>query len=146
MRAVTREEVYQALFDFWSNTDLVVTKGRRLRMWTEVPQHEQPAVFQSQGPEQPMGNTHMLGIPPAWILNVELAVFTNSGEDLTVSPYTQMNPILDYFERLFPLSGKPETLNGLVKEVRIAPEGIKTDEGALGSQAVALVPLRILTL
>lgn len=142
----TREQVYEALYRFWSNTDLFVTTSRKFRLWTEVPTNEQPAAFQTQGSETPNVGATIIGLQRAWIYRAEIAVYTNTAGDPSLSPSVQMNELIDYFEKLFPIYNGPETLGGLVKEVRIAPDGIKTDEGALGSQAVALVPLQILTL
>jgi len=151
VRVVSREQMYQALFDFWSKPSdpdqkaMIVTSGRRLRTWSEVPANEQPAIFQTQGVERPMGS-QVIGLPQAWECRLDLVVYTNCGDDVNIVPTTQMNGVLDYLENLFPISGSPQTLGDIVREVRIAQSGIKTDEGALGSQAVAIVPLRIVTL
>lgn len=138
-----REAIYQALFELGCQASGLVTKSRRARHWGQVPPSEQPAFFQVQRYEEEIVKGP--NMPTKWEFHVEWMFYTNSGGDLTAAPMTQMNPLLDYVDALFPtVPGRRITLGGVVFEARINGR-IQTDEGMLGPQSVAIVPLRIVT-
>lgn len=84
------------------------------------------------------------GLPPRWTLTADLFVYVQAPDDAT-APATVINPLLDAIEAA--LAPDPvdnlQTLGGLVAHCWIAGK-IETDEGVLGGQAVAIVPIEIL--
>jgi hypothetical protein len=138
---VNRELVYQALFTKVGSAAGFVTAGRRLRHWSDVAAAEQPALFQVQKFETVKRDA---GLPPKWTLGIDLFVYAHAPDD--VSPAASViNPLLDAVEAaLAPdLVSNLQTLGGLVAHCWIAGK-IETDEGVLGGQAVAIVPIEIL--
>ena len=75
---------------------------------------------------------------------VDFYVYGQAPDELT-APATVLNPLLDAIEAALapPASSNVQTLGGLVCHAWIAGK-IETDEGALGGQAVAIVPIEIL--
>lgn len=137
---MNREPIYAALFAKLATVPGVVTASRKLKHWADVSPIEQPALFQAQKSEVAARTT---GLNPKWTLDVTLYVYVNTSGD--VSPTTTLNDVLDAIcAALAPLPGLTQTLAGLVHDCRI--EGaIETDEGTLGDQAIALIPVRIIT-
>jgi hypothetical protein len=137
-----REAAYAALFARIASTPGLVTASRRLRHWTDVAHTEQPALFQVQKRETV---TERRGLPPVRRLSVELYLFASVNGDRGTAPSQVLNPMLDAIEAaLLPDAGHAvQTLGGLVEHAWIAGR-IETDEGVLGDQAVAIVPVEIL--
>jgi hypothetical protein len=141
---MTREPVYAALFALLSAAAPFATASRRLRHWSLVDPAEQPALFVVQKRETAKAAE---GSPTAWRAAVDLYVYCQAPDDET-APATVLNPLLDALEAaLAPTGGDvalgTQTLGGLAKHCWIAG-AIETDEGALGGQAVAIVPIEIL--
>jgi hypothetical protein len=138
---VTREPIYAALFALVSTAANFVTVSRRLRHWTDVGAAEQPALFLIQKSENA---EERRPLPVKWRATVDLYVYAQAPDELT-APATIINPLLDAVEAA--LAPDPvthvQTLGGLVQHCWIAGR-ITTDEGVLGGQAVAIVPLEIL--
>lgn len=135
---MTREPIYAALFALLSDIPGVVLSSRRLRHWTDVPPEEQPALFVTQGNEQ--ADT-LTGQPTKWLLSVDVYIYANTANG---SPSTILNPIIDsVVDALMPITGNIQTLGGLVSYCRVSGQ-IETDEGLLGDQAVAIIPIEIL--
>ena len=137
---MNREPIYAALFAKFANIPGVVTVGRKLRHWADVNPIEQPALFQAQKSETAIRST---GLNPKWQLELTLYLYVNTSGD--VSPTVTLNRIMDaVLTALQPLPGLMQTLGGLVHDCRV--EGrIETDEGVMGDQAVALIPVFIIT-
>lgn len=138
----TREAIYAALYGLVSAAGFKTT-SRRYKPWTEYPPEQQPVLCQVQRRETPTQATQM---PAAWKLDVDLVIYVNStGNPDTVSS-TLMNPILDAVTSLFDASvpGNKQTLGGLVHIAKISG-AIETDEGVLGEQAFAIIPIEITT-
>lgn len=137
---INREQIYSALFAKLRAIPAFGTASRRLRHWDDVPAVDQPALFQTQKPEQP---EQQPGLPTKWTLAVDVYIYANTaGED---PPAAIINPLIDSIEAAIapdPVTNKC-TLGGLVSHVWIDGE-IQNDEGVLGDQAVAIVPIRIL--
>jgi hypothetical protein len=142
----SRESIYAALFAIGRAAPSLKTSSRRARLWTDVPASEQPALFQMQLKEDSAPDAP--GKPYKWVLRVEWGIYVNSGDDALSIPSQQLNPILDYVEKQIPpwdAYGCPQRLGGLVYDCRI--EGtIEIFEGALGPQAIAIVPIRIVAI
>ena len=137
---MNREPIYAALFAKFANIPGVVTVGRKLRHWADVNPIEQPALFQAQKSETAIRST---GLNLKWQLELTLYLYVNTSGD--VSPTVTLNRIMDaVLAALQPLPGLTQTLGGLVHDCRV--EGrIETDEGVLADQAVALIPVSIIT-
>lgn len=138
---MTREPIYAALFSLLSNSASFNTKSRRLKMWPDVNKADQPAIFQIQKNEQAVTVTNM---PTRWTLKVDVYLYANTS-DHTQSPSQILNPLLDAITAALKPAGENQTLGGLVSYCRIAG-AIETDEGVLGDQSVAIIPIEILTI
>lgn len=140
---MTRETIYAALFALVSNLPGLVTASRRLKHWDSVSPAQQPALFLIQRKETP---AEKRGLPAAWTLECDLILYVNAGSDPNAVPASALNPLLDAIDQaLAPPAGQPvQTLGGLVSHCWIDRSGIVMDEGVLGTQAVAIVPVQIL--
>lgn len=136
-----REPIFAALFARLAAVPGLVTSSRVLKHWSDVPAEQQPALFQAQTRQQPITKT---GEPSKWLLSVDVYVYARTGGGLV--PSAVLNQIIDGIEAAFPqhpVTGKHDIGVAGVEWARI--EGaIETDEGALGDQAVAIVPIQIL--
>jgi hypothetical protein len=139
---MNRELIYSSLLGVLSAATGVNTVSRRLKHWADVAPADQPALFMVQKSEMAQVTT---GQPTRWSLRVDIYVYVRSSGDLP--PATYLNPILDAVASVLnpdAVSNGPQTLGGLVTYARI--EGtIETDEGVLGDQAVAIIPVKIFT-
>jgi hypothetical protein len=87
-----------------------------------------------------------LGAPTVWTLAVDLYVYAHSS-DPYLPPAMLLNPLLDAVEAaLAPAAATGVQDLGLPAQVQHAyiSGRIETDEGVLGDQAVAIVPVEIL--
>ena len=148
---MTREPVYASLFAFFSGLTsgagpLFVTATRKPTTWESAPPEDQPMLLQRQRSE--IANRRK-GLPTIWTLNVDLMLFVHTGaqNDPSVVPAQLMNPLLDAIEAALAIDDPANnacTLGGLVSHCAI--EGpIEIFLGSLGDEAVAIVPLQILT-
>jgi hypothetical protein len=139
---MTREPIYAALFEKLRVISSLVTASRKLKHWADVPDIQQPALFQAQKSENVTG---MPKFPRVWELAVDVYLYVKTAKDPQAAPSTILNPLMDAVQNaLAPDDPKLErcTLGGLVEHCWI--EGrVETDEGALGDQAVAIVPILI---
>ncbi len=118
-----------------------VTVSRRLKHWNDVMPPDQPAVFIAQGNEVPMQSG--AGSPVVWNLNFSVYIYVHE-LDPSVTPSTRLNLLLDALEAaLAPLGvGQKQKLGGLVEHCWISGS-VETDEGTLGDQAMAIVPIEV---
>jgi len=140
---MVRETIYAALFDRVAAIPGLVSAGRRLKHWSDLPAAQQPALFLAQRGERP---TQRRGLPAAWNLTAALYLYVHAGGDPQAVPATELNRLLDAIEAALapdPVQGA-QTLGGLVSHCWIDGGGIETDEGVLGEQAVAIIPINIL--
>ena len=143
---ITREPIYAALFARVAGAADFVTAGRRLRHWSGMAPAEQPALFMTQKSE--VASVKTLGAPAVWTLLVEFYLYANSS-DPYLSPATVLNPLVDAVEAAL----APAATTGLqdlglpsmVQHAMIAGK-IETEEGVLGDQAIAIIPVEILCL
>lgn len=138
---MNREAIYSALFAKVGAAAGFATASRRLRHWSDVGPAEQPALFQVQKSETARRDT---GLPPKWTLALDLFVYVHAPDDATAAT-TVMNPLIDAIETALapdPITNV-QSLGGLVAHCWIAGK-VETDEGVLGGQAVAIVPIEIL--
>jgi len=150
-----REVIYSKLFEQLTATAEFKTTGRKLLHWNDVSdKNKQPALFMAQTGEVSQGKK---GFPSRWTLNVKVYLYCQAPDDK--SPVTPiMNPLLDAIETLLDTKDNPTPggdrlplLPGETNDLGIPGvshcwiEGnIETDEGALGKQAVAIIPISIL--
>jgi hypothetical protein len=141
---ISREPIYAALFGLLETAADFTAVDRRLRHWSDVAPAEQPALFMAQKSELAKINT--LGAPTVWTLSVDVYIYVHSS-DPYLAPATVLNPLLDAVEAAL----APSVTTGLqdlglpatVQHAYIAGK-VETDEGVLGDQAVAIVPIEIL--
>ena len=141
---MNREPVYAALFNLLAGAAPFATASRRLRHWTAVSAAEQPALFLVQKRETAKASE---GAPTVWRAELDLYVYCQAPDDAS-APCLVLNPLLDALETALAPKGADgvagvQTLGGLAKHCWISG-AIETDEGALGGQAVAIVPVEIL--
>ena len=149
--ALNREEIYQALLNRLKTVPGFVTCSRQWKVWDDVAPVEQPAIFLPHGNESV---TQVKGLPPAWRLTPVLWIYCRTDQDPDLPGGTTLAQLVQAVEAA--LERQPDeqggyalpdtfgtTLGGLVAHCWI--EGpIVTDEGILGGQAVAQIPLEIL--
>lgn len=147
---MNRENIYKALFDLLkANATLsdpatgCKTFGRLLKHWDDVGAAQQPALFLMQGAEDPVyvsGN-----MPAKWQLHPHLYLYVNTSGDSARVPASVMNPLLDAIVSALTPNPVSNTvsLGGQVEHCRIGR--IETDEGVLGVQGVAIIPIDIVS-
>lgn len=141
---IQREAIYSALWNAVSAAAPFATASRRLRHWSDVSPPEQPALFLSEKTQEGRSEAH--ATPIVWSLDADLYIYAHSS-DPAAAPATILNPLIDALEAA--LAPNPKTgLNNLglpqfVRHCRVEGK-IETDEGVLGDQAVAIVPVKIL--
>jgi hypothetical protein len=141
---MNREPVYGALFALLAGCAGFTTASRRLRHWSDVAAAEQPALFIAQKSETA---EQKRGLPTQWTCDIDAYVYCHAPDELT-PPTTALNPLLDAIEAaLAPQAGgdlaaNVQSLGGLAYQAWINGK-IETDEGTLGGQSVAIVPIRI---
>jgi hypothetical protein len=143
---IAREPIYAALFELVAGAAGFVTAERRLRHWSDVAPAEQPALFMTRKSET--AAVKALGAPLVWTLNVELYLYAHSS-DPRLSPASVLNPLIDAVEDALapsPTTGLQDLgLAAMVQHAAIAGK-IETEEGVLGDQAIAIIPIEILCL
>ncbi|HJU15716.1 MAG TPA: hypothetical protein VJ770_04535 [Stellaceae bacterium] len=141
---IQREPIYAALWDLAASSARFATASRRLRHWSDVSPAEQPALFMSE--KGAHAAVRALGAPVVWTLYADFHVYAYAG-DPYAAPAQILNPLLDALEAA--LAPSPATgiqnlgLPNMVQHATIAGR-IETDEGILGDQAVAIIPVEIL--
>src|SRR5271169_795973 len=143
---IVRESIYAALWALGAGAESFASANRRLRHWADVAPAEQPALFMAEKGGQAV--TKALGASIAWTLYADFYVYVHSS-DPYLAPAMVLNPLLDALEAA--LAPSPATgiqnlgLPAMVQHAYIAGK-IETDEGVLGDQAIAIVPVEILCL
>jgi len=141
---IIREQIYTALWELGANAARFASANRRMRHWTDVAPAEQPALFMSEKGGQ--AAIKKLGAPIVWTLYAEFYIYAHSSHPY-LAPATILNPLLDAFEAALapsPTSGIQNLgLPQMVQHAYISGK-VQTDEGVLGDQAIAIVPVEIL--
>jgi hypothetical protein len=122
--------------------------SRILRHWADVQQSEQPVLYQTQISEKQEKRT---GQPGKWELDCKVYLYATAPSDRT--PITPaMNALLarirGVFQRDASGPGRMEnrcTLSGTCFDAWIEGK-IETDEGVLGQQGVAIIPVHIIAM
>ena len=141
---IRREAIYAALWTLGAGASSFASANRRLRHWTDVAPAEQPALFMSEKGGHAV--TKAQASPITWTLYADFYIYVHS-TDPYLAPAMMLNPLLDALEAA--LAPSPATgiqnlgLPAMVQHAYIAGK-IETDEGVLGDQAIAIVPVEIL--
>lgn len=141
-----RELYYGALFNRLKTLEGagVTTVSRRLKHWNDVPPEAQPYIGVAQVRERGSYNP---GRTEAWYLDLVLYVYVTEPDTDNGAPSILLNQVMDLINgALQPDNTNTNacTLGGLFHYVRIAETGTDTDEGTLGAQAVARIPVEML--
>lgn len=134
-----RETLFAALFARVSAVPGLVTASRRLVHVNDVSPTAQPALFMAQTHQQAQYNT---GRTTIWSLGAVLYLYVR--DPAGAIPGQLFNSLLDGVEAaLAPdnVQSNACTLGGLAQWVRIGD--IETDEGTLGEQSIARIPIDI---
>lgn len=140
---IIRETIYASLWTLGAGAARFASANRRLRHWADVAPAEQPALFMSEKGGDAI--IKRLGAPIVWTLYAEFYVYAHSG-DPYLAPGTILNPLIDALEAA--LAPSPTTgiqdlgLPEMVQHAYITGK-IETDEGVLGDQAIAIVPVKV---
>jgi len=149
--AIDREAIAARLFETASAAASFATVSRRLRHWADVSPAEQPALFMSEKGGEGRTESRAFNAPVVYALLFDLYVYAHSSDPYR-SPAQVLNPLLDAVERALSPWYAPDGVNlgynnlgldGMVQYVRIHGR-IETDEGVLGDQAIAIVPVEVL--
>lgn len=162
--ALDREPIFVRLFERLAAIPGLRTSDRKFRPLSEVPEIEQPALFLAMGPQTAKNRK---GLPPIWTLQAVVYLYAKN-EDPKAAPSTQLNALIKAVEECLELSAAElkaleqdpsisdaqfheitannygTTLGGLCSHAYIAGT-IETDEGILGDQAAAAIPIEIVT-
>ncbi len=143
---IVREAIYGALWSLAAGAANFACANRRLQHWADLAPAEQPALFMSEKGGHAV--TKALGGPTIWTLHADFYVYVHSS-DPYLAPAMLLNPLLDALEAALapsPVTGIQNLgLPAMVQHAYIAGK-VETDEGVLGDQAIAIVPVEILCL
>lgn len=138
---MNREIIFAKLFSLISGVSSFVTTSREVRPWSDVMPSEQPALFMGQGDQNV---TTKIGLPSRYDMHVAFYLYCNRESNPEELAATQLNNNLDAIQEALkpsPITGM-NTLGGLVFNCVIDGR-IETDEGLLGPQSVAIIPVKI---
>lgn len=139
----SREAIFAALFAKASASTRLRTKSRAVKTWTDVAPPDQPALFQCEGTQTAAVVANQ---PTKWTFRAELYLYVHEGsctqdQDRVTVMNNEVDRIVALLDRE-PAVGR-QTLGGLVYDCRISGD-IETDEGRLGLQSVAVIPIEII--
>jgi hypothetical protein len=139
---INRGIIFTALLSKISATPGIVTCGRKLKLWADVPPTQQPAAFIRRVRDIP---EQKRGVPAKWRLYREIYLYVH---DTVNAPGDKLDDLLDSIVNVTLASDHPSkdsvcTLGGLVEHCWVFGE-IQIDDGALDNQAVAIIPIEIL--
>ena len=145
---MSREVIYQALFEKLRYCAQFATTGRRLKHWGDA-SVQQPALFVVAGPYQHYPEADYLR-PREPRFDAEVWLYFKNPENINAddapAPEAGLNDLIDAVERT--LAGdepfqSPQTL-GITGVLYCRIEGrIEIDPGHLSGQAIAIVPVAI---
>lgn len=143
-QAMNFEPIYAALAELLARIEGVRKVSRRLIHPSNMNAAESIALFITQQSEQP---TQIKGQPTKWHLKVEVYVYVDVGNAQNAIPAKQLNAVLASARKMLephPVTGVVAGFEGLASHVWIS-DAIEMFDGVLGSQAVAVIPVDILT-
>lgn len=134
---IQRETYYGELAKRLKAIPGIKTFGRRLRHVNEVPPAQQPAIFLAQTGQRP---SYQPGRTIMWDLGADIYLYVRDPKGADPGPI--MNPIMDALCAVFTPDNAMVnacTFGGLCHRVELGT--IETDEGTLGEQAIAIIPV-----
>ncbi len=139
---MAREEIHAALFALLEDCAEFVTVSRKLRHWADVDANEQPALFLAQGNDA--DEVLARGTPGRLTIQFDVYLYVNTSADPEIPPSQLLNGLIDVVKSaIAPTPGTDvQTLGGLCHRCSVAG-ATQTDEGTLGEQAVAIIPIEI---
>jgi hypothetical protein len=135
--SLTRETYYGELANRLRAIPGIRTFSRRLLHVNELPAAQQPALFLAQTFQRP---TYQPGRTIIWEFGADLYLYVRDPKGST--PGVLMNPLMDALCAVFaPDNANVNacTFGGLCHRVELGP--IETDEGTMGEQAIAILPV-----
>lgn len=152
--SVTREQIYETLFALWTPVRWMAgseerrfkTLSRKVKLFSDVPTGQQPALFQAEHSET-TGQTSNLPYKRTFMAN--LIVYQATGAAPAVEGAKENNRILDALEAaIAPKTNdtgypKRNTLGGLVYHCYFDGNVFK-DPGDIDAQAMMVVPVKML--
>ena len=142
---IVREAIYSRLWQIAKASSNFATSNRRLRHWSDVGPAEQPALFMAEGGAHGRGGQQP-GVPVIYTLFATFYIYAHSSDPYG-APSIVLHPLLDALEEALapsPVTGVQQLgLPAMVAHAYINGK-IETDEGLLGDQSVAMVPIEIL--
>lgn len=140
---MNREAIYAALFGLLSGAAGFVTASRSLLPWDNLGGAQQPALMMIARREK--ADRGESGLPPRWHLGATVVVCVQTDESGAEAPDQQMNPLLDAVgAAVTPPTGDPQTLGGLASYCYV-DGNLERFPGSLANQAVAIVPITVVT-
>jgi hypothetical protein len=140
---VNREAILTSLFALVSGAAPFVTASRRMRLWSDVPSSDKPAIFMTEHGENYLRASE--AVPEAVTIDVDLYIYIDAGKDQSIVPSSILNPLIDAVDTALKpniLTGL-QTLGGLVSHCWIEGKILK-DPGDLDGDGVAVIPIKIL--
>lgn len=134
---IQRETYYGELAKRLKAVPGIKTFGRRLVHVNQVAPAQQPALFIAQTGQQP---SYQTGRTIIWTLGADLYLYVRDPKGADPGPL--MNPIMDALCAVFAPDNAMVnacTFGGLCHRVELG--AIETDEGTLGEQAIAIIPV-----
>ena len=142
---MSREQIDSAIYALIQGIASFQTSSRRLPTnWIETAPERQPALYLLHGQEVLEQNVQKMGGPLFSTINYTVVLMVHAGGQINSTPMSRLNPIIDALVNVIHLTnGEKQTLDGLVHRLVISGP-IETDEGLLGDQAIAVVPLSVI--
>ena len=142
---MSREQIDSAIYALIQGIAPFQTSSRRLPInWLETAPERQPALYLLHGQEVLEQNVQKMGGPLSSTINYTVILMVHSGGQINSTPMSRLNPIIDALvNAIHPTNGTKQTLGDLVHRLIISGP-IETDEGLLGDQAIAVVPLSVI--
>lgn len=146
-----REAIYSALFAKLTaltegGSPLFKTATRKVKTWEDVPPEDSPALLLKADRERQLREINR---PTKWEFDTAVLLYVHTGaqNDSTIVPNQVLNPLLDAIGACLPVDDQVRgacTLGGLVYSAAINGD-IQIFLGSLGDEAVAVIPMRIIT-
>ena len=147
---MTREAIFSALFALsenvtWSNGPFK-TRSRRVKLFSDVPKEQQPALYQAEHDELSSQTSKM---PYKNIYSASWIIYQATGFSPSAIPAVENNLILDaVYAAIAPLPTDPgypqrNTLGGLVYHCYIDGSVFK-DPGDIDNQGMLVIPIKLL--
>lgn len=150
---MNRELILSTLFALTENVQWgtptprgFVTRSRRVKLFSDVPADQQPALYQAEHDELTSQQSNM---PYKWVLKAEWIVYQATGFDPNAVPATENNLILDALQAALAPPPQDEgypkrnTLGGLVHHCYIDGTVFK-DPGDIDNQGMLVIPILML--